>query len=171
MTRTYLYCSLFLAGLVLSGSSEAQTQPVQQVIGAAGGTSKALNGYTVDFTIGETVIATVGADPSCTEGFHQPSTPRDFPDSNLINASWYIKVYPNPFHDQLKIHAYMDKAGNLDLRLIDILGRVMLISRLSFAQGYNDATLNLGSLSRGLYVLYIGDPVHGGHREVKLLKE
>lgn len=171
MARYYLYCLLPLAGLALFHKSEAQTAPIQQVIGAAGGTSKALTGYTVDFTIGETVIATAGTDPVCTEGFHQPSTARDFPDSNLLNASWYIKVYPNPVHDQLKIHAYMDRAGNLDLRLVDILGRVMLVSRVSFGQGYNDAFLNLGTLSRGVYVLYIGDPIHGGHREVKLLKE
>jgi hypothetical protein len=169
MSRSYLCFFLSLTGLVAFHNGEAQT--VQQVIGAGGGTSKAVGGYTIDFTIGETVILTAGSDPSCTEGFHQPLTARDLPDSNLINASWYIKVFPNPVHDFLRIHAYMDQGGELDLRLIDILGRVLLIRQVSFLQGYNDFMIYTGSLARGIYVLSVRDRVHGGHREVKLLKE
>jgi hypothetical protein len=168
MLRSSLYCLFFISGLSFCYNGQAQT--VLQVVGAAGGSSRAFSGYTVDFTVGETVIATAGTDPSCTEGFHQPLTARDLPDSNLINAKWYIKVYPNPVYDQLTIHAYMDQAGNLDLRLIDVFGRVVLTRRLSFQQGYNDVTLYTGSLARGIFVLYMTD-VHGGHRSVKLLKE
>ena len=169
MHRCYLYYLLFFTGLFSCYNVQAQT--VLQVIGSAGGSSKALGSYTVDFTVGETVIATAGADPSCTEGFQQPLTARDLPDSNLINVKWYIKVYPNPVHDQLTIHAYMDQAGNMDLRLVDIMGRVVLTRRLSFLQGYNDVLLNTGSLARGIFFLYIADAVHGGHWTVKLLKE
>jgi len=160
--------------LLLTGGSffyEGQAQSTQQVIGAGGGSSKALAGYTIDFTVGETVILTAGTNPACTEGFHQPLIARDLPDSNLINVGWYIKVFPNPMHDQLKIHAYMDKSGDLDFRLIDMQGRGFLVRRISFGQGYNDALLYVGSLARGIYVLTIADHVHGGHREVKLLKE
>jgi hypothetical protein len=169
MSRSYLYFFLLLAGLASFYNGQAQS--VQQVIGAGGGSSKAVSGYTIDFTVGETVILTAGSDPSCTEGFHQPLTARDFPDSNLINAAWYIKIYPNPVHDQLTIHAYMDRSGELDLRLIDILGRVLLVRRVSFGQGYNDFMIYTSSLGRGIYVLSVTDRVHGGHREVKLLKE
>jgi hypothetical protein len=168
MPRSCLYYFLFPFALLCCYNGQAQS--VQQVVGTAGGSSKALTGYTIDFTVGETVVATAGADPSCTEGFHQPLTARDFPDSNLVNASWYIKVYPNPVHDQLTIHAFMDRAGNLDLRLVDILGRVLLVRRVAFQQGYNDLTLYTGSVARGIFVLYMTD-VHGGHRTVKLLKE
>ena len=169
MSRSYLYALLLLTGLVSFYNGQAQA--VQQVIGAAGGTSKAVSGYTIDFTVGETVILTAGTDPSCTEGFHQPLTARDLPDSNLINVGWYIKVYPNPVHDQLTIHAYMDRSGKLDLRLIDILGRVLLVRQVSFGQGYNDFMIYTSSLGRGIYILSVIDRVHGGHREVKLLKE
>ena len=169
MPRSFLYYLLFLAGLFFCHNGEAQT--VLQVVGSAGGSSKALAGYTVDFTVGEAVIATAGTNPSCTEGFHQPLTARDFPDSNLLNVKWYIKVYPNPVHDQLTLHAYMDQPGNLDLRLIDIMGRVVMTRRLTFVQGYNDVLLNMGSLARGIYVLYMADAIHGGHQTVKLLKE
>jgi hypothetical protein len=170
MARYFLYFSLTLAGMALFNKSGAQAPAVQQVIGAGGG-SKLVGGYTIDFTVGETVIATAGSDPSCTEGFHQPLTARDLPDPNLINAAWYIKVYPNPVHGQLTIHTYMDRAGELDLRLVDLLGRVLVVSHFSFLQGYNDATINMGSLVRGVYVLSVIDRIHGGHKEFKLLKE
>ena len=168
MLRSFLYSCLCLAGLISGQGGLAQ---VQQVVGAAGGTSKALTGYTIDFTVGETVILTAGTNPSGTEGFQQPLTRRDLPDSNLGTAGWYIKVYPNPIHDQLGIHAYMDRPGNLGFRLVDIQGRVLRSEQLSFQQGYNDVLLNTGSLARGVYVLYISDGVHGGSRTVKLLKE
>ena len=169
MYRSFLYSLLLLSGLVFFYSGQAQ--PVQQVMGAGGGSSKAIGGYTIDFTIGETVILTGAGDPSSTQGFNQPLTANDFPDSNLLNAAWYIKVFPNPVHDQLTIHAYMDKGGNLDLRLVDMLGRVLWVRRMSFLQGYNDVLLYTGSLARGIYVLYFADLIHGGHKEFKLLKE
>ena len=169
MTRSFIYVLLLLTALSFFYKGQAQT--TQQVIGAAGGSSKAVGGYTIDFTIGETVILTAGTDPSCTQGFHQPSTTRDFPAPVIPPPGWYIKVYPNPIHDQLSIHAFMDQTGDLDLRLVDMVGRVLLVRRLSFLQGFNDATIYVGSLARGVYVLYFSDRLHGGHREVKLLKE
>lgn len=144
---------------------------MQQVVGVAGGSSKTLAGYTVDFTVGETVILTAGTNPSVTQGFQQPLTRRDLPDSNLGAAGWYIKVFPNPVHDQLTIHTYMDRPGNLNVQLVDMQGRVLRSEQLNFLQGYNDVTFNTGSLARGVYVLYISDGIHGGHRTVKLLKE
>jgi len=161
-------CMLLLAGMVLFYQGRAQA--VQQVVSAGGG-SKTLGSYTIDFTIGETVILSAGTDPSCTEGFQQPLTVRDLPDSNIGAAGWYIKVYPNPVHGQLTIHGYMDRAGELDFRVVDMLGRVLMVSPMAFLQGYNDASLDLGALAHGVYVLVITDKVHGGHQVIKLLKK
>ena len=171
ISRPILYYFSMIAALGLCHAGRAQA--IQQVIGAGGGSSKTVGAYTIDFTIGETVTLTAGSDPACTEGFQQPLTARDLPpDSNLINSSgWYVKVYPNPIHDPLTIHAYMDRPGDLDFRLVDLLGRVLWVRRLSFLQGYNDASLYTGSLARGVYVLYITDPIHGARHAVKLLKE
>ena len=169
MRRTVVYTTLLLG--LFGNVVQTQAQPEQQVIATAGGTSTSLTGYTIDFTIGETVILTAGTDPACTQGFQQPEIAATKIDSNLLNASWYIKVYPNPLHDRLTVHAYMDHAGELDLRLTDILGRVVLRGRFSFLQGYNDALINTGTLSRGVYVLYMFDAVHLKYQSVKLLKE
>lgn len=169
MSRYCLYFFLSVAGLSHFHNGEAQS--IEQVVGSAGGSSKAIGGYTIDFTLGEVVVATAGSDPSCTEGFHQPLAARNLPDSNLTTTGWYIKIFPNPVHDELKVHAYMDRAGRVDFRLVDIQGRVLVVRQLSFLQGYNDAVLNVGLLGRGVYILYMSDAVHGGQRTVKLLKE
>jgi hypothetical protein len=171
MQTSFLYTTLLC--LLAGGITQAQTgqPPIAQAIAAGGGTSTALPGYTIDFTIGETVILTAGTDPACTEGIQQPIIETAKIDSNLLNVSWYIKVYPNPFHDQLTVHAYMDHAGELDFRLFDILGRPILNGRYSLNQGYNDEFINTGSLSRGTYVLYMFDAVHLKYQTVKLLKE
>jgi hypothetical protein len=156
-------------------TARAQTgQPpvIQQAISAGGGASSALTGYTVDFTIGETVFLTAGTDPACTEGLQQPMPATIAKtDSNLLTATWYIKVHPNPVRDQLTVHAYMDKAGQVSLRLVDFMGRVVLSRQVSFQQGYNDVLLNTAALGHGIYVLYILDEAHGSNRAVKLLKE
>jgi len=167
MSRILLYAVLGCAGLLACHNGQAQ---LLQVIASGGGT-QAIGSYTVDFTIGEAVVATIGTDPTCTEGFNQPAIVSHGPDSNLINAKWYIKVYPNPVHDQLSIHAYMDLPGTLDFRLVDIMGRVILNRPMTFQQGYNNGLLDMGNLGRGIYLLYISDAIHGGHQTVKLLKE
>lgn len=170
MRPSFIYTTLFC--LLAGGITQVQSQPpVLQAITAGGGTSTALPGYTIDFTVGETVIQTAGTDPACTEGMQQPVTETTKIDSNLLNASWYIRVYPNPFHDQLTVHAYMDHAGELDFRLFDILGRVILSGRYFLNQGYNDEFIITGPLSRGTYVLYMFDEVHLKYQSVKLLKE
>ena len=166
MRRSFIYVLLLLAFY----KGHAQTAGAQ-VIGAAGGTSKAVNGYTIDFTVGEAVIVTAGTDPSCTQGFHQPSTVKDFPVDSTLLRGWYIKVYPNPIHDAMGIHALMDRPGDLDVRLIDMQGRLLLVRRLTFLKGLNDVTIYVRSLARGVYVLSFADQLHGGHQEVKLLKE
>ena len=169
MRPSFIYTTLLC---LLAGITQAQSQPpVLQAVTAGGGTSTALPGYTIDFTIGETVIQTAGTDPACTEGMQQPIVATTKIDSNLLTASWYINVYPNPVHDQITIHTYMDHAGELDVRLIDVLGRVILSGRYTLQQGYNDILVTTGTLSRGVYVLYMFDAIHGGHRSVKLLKE
>ena len=162
---------LYVAILCLPIGYAVQGQTIQQAVASGGGTSTALPGYTVDFTIGETVILTAGTDPACTQGFQQPISDTAKTDSNLTTPSWYIEIYPNPVHDQLTIHAYMDQASEIDYRLFDILGHPVLSGRLSFQQGYNDVLIDVGTISRAIYVLYMYDEVHSKYQSVKLLHD
>lgn len=45
-----------------------------QVVGTGGGSSMAISGYQVDYSIGEMSVQTAGTDPIVTEGFEQPET-------------------------------------------------------------------------------------------------
>jgi hypothetical protein len=65
------------AGLMLLClSTQAQAQSALPYVVAAGGGSAPIVsvGYTVDFTVGESIIASVGTNPQLTQGFQQPST-------------------------------------------------------------------------------------------------
>ena len=165
MLRSYILL-LMGVGAFLAGNAQA----VQQAVSGGGG-SQVIGSYTIDFTIGEAVILTAGTDPSCTQGFQQPLTARDLPDSNIGAAGWYIKVYPNPVEGQLTVHGFMNGAGEMDFQIIDLSGRVLLVRPMFFLQGYNDTILDLASLSRGVYLLKITDRIHGGRQVIKLLKK
>lgn len=65
------------AGLMLlCFSTQVQAQSALPYVIAAGGGSDPIvsAGYTVDFTVGESIIASVGTNPQLTQGFQQPST-------------------------------------------------------------------------------------------------
>ena len=65
------------AGLMLLClSTQVQAQSALPYVVAAGGGSAPIvsAGYTVDVTVGESIIASVGANPQLTQGFQQPST-------------------------------------------------------------------------------------------------
>ena len=75
------------------------------------------------------------------------SDPNDIPEA--VPSS--ISVYPNPFRDQLSIQA----PGNHDMimvRIIDMAGKVVYSGSFS---GVHGQTLNLGSLSPGMYLLVL----------------
>lgn len=62
----------------------------QSVIATSGGSSNAISGYSIDFTVGETVIKTGSASSvvsafgmACTQGFQQPFIQKDFPAAAL----------------------------------------------------------------------------------------
>lgn len=95
-----------LSGCLLFFSvTNAQTAD-PQVVAAAGATSKAISGYTIDFTVGEAVITTAGSNTTVlTQGFNQPLRVEDYPmasltltgtaKSNYIQLDWTTTTETN----------------------------------------------------------------------------
>lgn len=77
---TKILVLLFAQGLAHLSLAQ-QAGPV--VIASGGGSSHAIAGYTIDYTVGEVVIATVGANPICTQGMHQPLAVTEYPKADL----------------------------------------------------------------------------------------
>lgn len=69
----FRYCvpGLLLAGLALPSYSQTA---LPYVFAGGGGSATVAGGSIVDFTLGESFIATVGSSPQFTQGFQQPST-------------------------------------------------------------------------------------------------
>jgi hypothetical protein len=84
------YNYLFLIVCSLAGYVSVAQTAAQSVIAPAGGSSKNIQGYTIDFTVGESVVETAGSNPIFTQGLHQSLSVKDFPEA-LLNLQAFVK--------------------------------------------------------------------------------
>ena len=124
----------------------------QEVIGGAGSYGEN-NGYSLAWTLGETVIETA-SDPDnstyLTQGFHQGSFvityvgEKDEPELD-------VNIYPNPVAEQLTIDIRGDYAQDLEYEIYDLSGKSVFSGRLS------DPTnrVNMNRLANAQYILLI----------------
>lgn len=87
-------------------------------------------------------------------------------------TTWNVHAYPNPVKNTVHLKLYTSQKGNYVLRLVNMMGQVTIIQRITAEQGYNDFTVNMGLLKAGMYVLFIHDQTHNDHQQtIKLIKE
>lgn len=67
-------------------------------------------------------------------------------------SSIYLTLYPNPVVDQLQISYELAKSGDVQLRIVDLQGKVLSFQILSGQNGTNHATISVGQLPVGLYI-------------------
>ena len=63
-----------------------------------------------------------------------------------------IELYPNPVNDQLQISYETLNAGNVQVEIIDLQGKVLLQQTISSQNGTNQAIIPVSQLAKGLYV-------------------
>jgi hypothetical protein len=67
-----------------------------------------------------------------------------------------IAIMPNPAHNYLNIRIYAEKDADMDIRIIDNIGRVVLRQRTKVLKGNNSLQLNgLEKFSNGFYSLQL----------------
>jgi hypothetical protein len=81
---------------------------------------------------------------------------------NEVVTSNGVLVYPNPSEDG-SVHIYHNKANIKDIKVADMLGRVVL----SVAPSSNPTVLDLNIAGKGMYILHITDE-HGKINTVKV---
>jgi len=72
--------------------------------------------------------------------------------SQIGNQKSSITIYPNPVIDQLQINYETLKAGNVQVEIVDIQGRVLHQQTIISQNGTNHAIIPVSQLAEGLYV-------------------
>lgn len=153
MKQTFLLLLFSLAPVVLAAQSVTPT-----VVASAGGSGE-VGTITVMWTVGEVAVTTLRAnDLTVTQGFHQPppgttDAPRE------VAGAMALDAVPNPVTDYLNVTLPVG-AGTGELRLVDLLGRSVLVRPVS--AGVGGLTLEVSSLPTGTYIArYVaGDEVY-----------
>lgn len=68
-------------------------------------------------------------------------------------AGTEISTYPNPVLQTMRINYPTAKAGDLELRVVDMTGRQVLVKRVTAISGQNQFQLNVNGLTPGSYML------------------
>ncbi len=82
--------------------------------------------------------------------------------SNIIDLVWgadgsVVSIYPNPATDKLNIDVAIDKVTQMEVRLLDMSGRVVKSAVRRTAKGVNNITLSLSDVAAGVYGVQIYD--------------
>ncbi|TVQ88651.1 MAG: T9SS C-terminal target domain-containing protein [Bacteroidetes bacterium] len=122
----------------------------QEVISSAGDNFHNENG-SISWTLGETLIDTYSsADIILTQGFQQPVLSV----STLIEVpglDFQFTAFPNPTRAQVFVSTDHDQAENLDYRLYDMLGRLVITNTLEGTQ----TSIDIENLLPGSYFLQV----------------
>lgn len=68
-----------------------------------------------------------------------------------------VKIFPNPSNGLVNVHVNFTKNSSLDLKVIDVLGKVHYQSTSSNEDREFKKIIDISELSRGTYVLYINN--------------
>ena len=66
-----------------------------------------------------------------------------------------VTVAPNPASSHVTVNLYVGKNSQIQVSLIDKVGRKVLVQNESVTRGFNNITLNLDKYSEGVYALVI----------------
>jgi hypothetical protein len=134
----------------------------QEVVATQGDSYTDANG-SLDFTIGEVVIAT-GTDGTnaITQGFQQPILSLVGVEDHL--PTYEASIFPNPTADRLFIRASLFQG--VSYQLFDARGRVVMQASLSAAE----SSLEVSQLALGTYLLTLIDEDQSRLKTFKLVK-
>jgi hypothetical protein len=119
----------------------------QEVI-ASQGNSYSNSSVSIDFTIGEVVIATLNnTGNTLTQGFHQTNLTVLAIDDFDIN--YQARVFPNPTQDLLQVE--IQNFEGLNYKMYDIQGRQLSQQKINSL----NTSINTTPYAKGLYLLVI----------------
>lgn len=153
---------LALLLLVVHGPSGHAQPALSRVVGASGAASASGDGITLRGSVGQALISTAkNATHVGFFGFWYPGGQQTvgvermpFAAAGGLNIR---DIHPNPAHDAATLTLDSDEAGNMTLRITDLLGRLFMQRALRLdAAGAHRIALSLRGLRPGMYFLAVG---------------
>ena len=141
--------TLTLSFIVIALTLHAQSAE-RYVISSSGGEMTSSQ-YSVEYTLGETVISTVeNSNYMLTQGFHQPiSVPTSVPEE----TSGEITLYPNPTSEKVFLDL-PEELNDVDVKIFTLYGQKVL----SKSHLTSESNINLSGLASGTYIVSIINP-------------
>jgi hypothetical protein len=80
--------------------------------------------------------------------------------SKIVDVVWgadgsIVSIYPNPATDKLNVDVSISKVAQLEVRLLDMSGRVIKSTLQQTVKGMNNVTLDLSDIATGVYGVQI----------------
>jgi len=80
--------------------------------------------------------------------------------SEVVDLVWgadgsIVAIYPNPATDKLNVDVSIDKVAQIEVRLLDMSGRVIKSVVQQSAKGMNNVSINLSDIATGVYGVQI----------------
>lgn len=142
---------LILTGLSLVMAIPVFSQSAERSVIASGGNSFSNSGYSIDWTIGETIITQSNAgNVILSQGFHQFTASSSVNTKDLNNIKG-LKCYPNPSSDLINLS--MDNSSSVaKVRLFDAGGKLIADNNWNTSAAY---AMDLSKCTPGMYTLQI----------------
>lgn len=89
-----------------------------------------------------------------------------------IGAVDAIKIWPNPVFDNVSISVYSKVATNLNVRIMDITGKIITLNNFSIVKGNNQVNVSdLSKIANGSYIMQVTDKTGSIQIIQKIIKE
>jgi hypothetical protein len=141
------------------------------VIASSGGFSSHPLG-TFSFTVGEmTMVETFHVNNFLTQGFQQPVPDQIEGIETASNDHNELKIFPNPATDQLYVAIPTQYDKVFCIRITDIVGQKILSWTCSRQLSESPYSLNIRSLSQGIYILTIESSEKAFSNTIRFIKK
>lgn len=158
----------------LLGSISIKAQTIEkQVIGSLGGISSG-GSYSVDCTVGETVVDTFSSGSILLyQGYHHPTDSLNSTSISEIKLTAQVVLFPNPTtaNTTLRVSG-ASLSTNLSIQVYSLEGKLISTSKMTVNKAiHSETSIDLGSESAGVYLVRITDVNSLYTQSLRLVKQ
>ncbi|MFN8308884.1 MAG: T9SS type A sorting domain-containing protein [Chitinophagales bacterium] len=147
---------LFFIAITIAAYGSGTAQNIAPQVVSTAGWSAAAAGVSLSQTVGEmTLVSTFSQGGTIlTQGFQQPeSAPTGIADFSAADVA--LRLFPNPVTDRFQVALSLPEAGEVTIRIVDVLGQEVAFQNESFTAGENKMSLSATPWPAGTYLVAV----------------